>query len=119
MPTYEYVCHDCNNRFEKWQKMSEAPLTTCPTCGGPIRRVFYPAGIVFKGSGFYKTDHPGSAGADGQTHNEQKSEGKAETAAASSATPATPATSTASADSKATASSSSSGSSSGTAERKA
>jgi putative FmdB family regulatory protein len=102
MPTYEYVCHDCNNRFEKWQRMSEAPLTTCPTCGGSIRRVFYPAGIVFKGSGFYKTDHPGSAGANGHAHSEQKGEGKAETAAASSATPAT---SSASGDSKATASS--------------
>ena len=110
MPTYEYVCHDCNNRFEKWQKMSEAPLTTCPTCGGPIRRVFYPAGIVFKGSGFYKTDHPGSAGADGHTHSEEKSESKAATATASPATTATPA-----GESKATASSSSTG----TAERKA
>jgi putative FmdB family regulatory protein len=84
MPTYEYVCHDCNNRFEKWQKMSEAPLTTCPTCGGSIRRVFYPAGIVFKGSGFYKTDHSGSAGVNGHTHSEQKSESKAEPAATAS-----------------------------------
>jgi putative FmdB family regulatory protein len=86
MPTYEYVCHDCNNRFEKWQKMSEAPLTTCPTCGGPVRRVFYPAGIVFKGSGFYKTDHPGSAGANGHKHSEEKSESKAEPAAATAST---------------------------------
>jgi putative FmdB family regulatory protein len=116
MPTYEYVCHDCNNHFEKWQKMSEAPLTTCPTCGGPIRRVFYPAGIVFKGSGFYKTDHPGSAGADGHAHSEEKSESKAETAAASSKTAAP---STASGENKATASSSSTGSGSGTAESKA
>jgi putative FmdB family regulatory protein len=85
MPTYEYACHDCNNRFEKWQKMSEAPLTTCPTCGGSVRRVFYPAGIVFKGSGFYKTDHPGSASANGHSHAGEKSEGKAETAAAAPA----------------------------------
>jgi putative FmdB family regulatory protein len=84
MPTYEYVCHDCNNRFEKWQRMSEAPLTTCPTCGGSIRRVFYPAGIVFKGSGFYKTDHPGSAGVNGHAPGEQKSESKAEPAATAS-----------------------------------
>lgn len=117
MPTYEYVCHDCNNRFEKWQRMSEAPLTTCPTCGGPIRRVFYPAGIVFKGSGFYKTDHPGSAGANGHTHGEEKSESKAEAATASAKTAET------SGESKATASSSSAGSagggSSSTAESKA
>ncbi|HLI08436.1 MAG TPA: FmdB family zinc ribbon protein [Ktedonobacteraceae bacterium] len=83
MPTYEYVCHDCNNRFEKWQKMSEAPLTTCPTCGGHIRRVFYPAGIVFKGSGFYKTDHPGASR---HVHSEEKSESKAEPAAATAST---------------------------------
>ena len=89
MPTYEYVCHDCNNRFEKWQRMSEAPLTICPTCGGSIRRVFYPAGIVFKGSGFYKTDHPGSAGVNGHVQSEQKSESKAESAAAGTATSST------------------------------
>jgi putative FmdB family regulatory protein len=108
MPTYEYACHDCNNRFEKWQKMSEAPLTTCPTCGGSVRRVFYPAGIVFKGSGFYKTDHPGSAGTKEHAHSEGKSEGKAEPAAAT-------ASSTSSAESKAaTSSSGSSGSPSST-----
>ena len=61
MPTYEYACRSCNHRFEKWQKMSDQPLTVCPVCGGSIHRVFYPAGIVFKGSGFYKTDHHGPA----------------------------------------------------------
>lgn len=57
MPTYEYLCKSCSHRFEKWQKMTDEPLLICPECGGSIRRVFYPAGIVFKGSGFYKTDH--------------------------------------------------------------
>ena len=57
MPTYEYVCSSCNHRFETWQKMIDEPLTTCPECGSHIRRVFFPAGIVFKGHGFYKTDH--------------------------------------------------------------
>ena len=95
MPTYEYACHDCNNRFEKWQKMSEAPLTTCPTCGGPIRRVFYPAGIVFKGSGFYKTDHPGNASANGHTHTEEKGEGKAEPTTATASTGSSDASKTA------------------------
>ncbi len=57
MPTYEYVCNQCNHRFETWQKMSDDPLDTCPKCGQHIRRVLFPAGIVFKGSGFYKTDH--------------------------------------------------------------
>ena len=57
MPTYEYACSTCHHRFEAWQKMSDEPLNICPECGAHIRRVLYPAGIVFKGSGFYKTDH--------------------------------------------------------------
>lgn len=74
MPTYEYRCQDCNNDFETWQKMTDEPLTICPKCGGHIRRVFFPAGIVFKGHGFYKTDHPahGAASENGHT---AKSEG--------------------------------------------
>jgi putative FmdB family regulatory protein len=57
MPTYEYLCQACSHRFEQWQKMTDEPLETCPECSGHIRKVFFPAGIVFKGSGFYKTDH--------------------------------------------------------------
>jgi putative FmdB family regulatory protein len=60
MPTYEYRCQSCGTRFEVWQKMSDDPLTTCQTCGGPVHRVLYPAGIVFKGSGFYSTDNRSS-----------------------------------------------------------
>jgi putative FmdB family regulatory protein len=61
MPTYEYLCQTCNHRFEQRQKMTDEPLEICPECGNHIRRVFFPAGIVFKGSGFYKTDHGGKA----------------------------------------------------------
>ncbi len=57
MPTYEYQCKSCEHRFEIWQKMADDALTVCPECKGVIRRLFFPAGIVFKGSGFYKTDH--------------------------------------------------------------
>src|SRR5258708_16113802 len=57
MPTYEYLCQTCSHRFETWQKMTDEPLTTCPECGSQIRRVLFPTGIVFKGHGFYKTDH--------------------------------------------------------------
>lgn len=65
MPTYGYRCQSCGTRFEVWQKMSDDPLTTCPTCGGSVRRLLYPAGVVFKGSGFYSTDHrSGSASGD-------------------------------------------------------
>jgi putative FmdB family regulatory protein len=69
MPTYEYQCKSCNHRFEIWQKMTDEPLTTCPECSGTIRRVLFPAGIVFKGSGFYKTDHGSGAPASDNTHN--------------------------------------------------
>ncbi len=65
MPTYEYQCKSCDHRFEIWQKMTDNPLTVCPECNGTIRRVFFPAGIVFKGSGFYKTDHGSGAVAAG------------------------------------------------------
>lgn len=57
MPTYEYQCKSCEHRFEIWQKMTDNALTVCPECNGAIRRILFPAGIVFKGSGFYKTDH--------------------------------------------------------------
>lgn len=57
MPTYEYLCQTCSHRFETWQKMTDEPLTVCPECGNHIRRVLFPAGVVFKGSGFYKTDY--------------------------------------------------------------
>ena len=63
MPTYDYRCQSCDSRFEVWQKITDEPVETCPTCGGPVRRVLYPVGLVFKGSGFYKTDHRDSNGA--------------------------------------------------------
>jgi len=73
MPTYEYLCHACSHRFETWQKMTDDPLEICPECGGHIRRVYYPAGIVFKGSGFYKTDHRSSSnGANSNGHSSGK-----------------------------------------------
>ncbi|HYX50212.1 MAG TPA: FmdB family zinc ribbon protein, partial [Ktedonobacteraceae bacterium] len=74
MPTYEYLCRTCSHRFETWQKMTDDPLTTCPECGGSIRRVFFPAGVVFKGSGFYKTDHNGSSAVANENDNTNKSE---------------------------------------------
>ncbi|MDQ5852067.1 MAG: hypothetical protein M3380_08365 [Chloroflexota bacterium] len=56
MPTYVYGCDRCSHRFEAFQKFQDAPLTECPECGARIRRIFQPAGIVFKGSGWYSTD---------------------------------------------------------------
>jgi len=56
MPTYEYECQTCHERLEAVQKFADPALTTCPACGGELRKVFSAVGIVFKGSGFYKND---------------------------------------------------------------
>jgi putative FmdB family regulatory protein len=63
MPTYEYACTECGQHVEVVQSMSAAPLTTCSVCGGRLRKVFSPIGIVFKGSGFYRTDSRAKTGA--------------------------------------------------------
>jgi putative FmdB family regulatory protein len=77
MPTYEYVCRSCEHRFEQWQKMTDDPLQICPECGGHVRRVLYPAGIVFKGSGFYSTDHSASGSvSNGHSHDHKHEEGQ-------------------------------------------
>ena len=56
MPTYQYTCTECGEPVEAVQKFTDAPLTVCSACGGRLRKVFSPVGIVFKGSGFYRTD---------------------------------------------------------------
>ena len=56
MPNYGYRCQSCQREFEVQQRMSDPPQATCPDCGGAGTRLFYPTGILFKGSGFYKTD---------------------------------------------------------------
>ena len=57
MPTYEYECTKCRRHFERHQRIIDAPIETCPECGGQVRRVFHPVGVIFKGSGFYVTDN--------------------------------------------------------------
>lgn len=56
MPTYQYACTACGHELEAVQSFSDAALTECPECGGALRKVFSAVGVVFKGSGFYKTD---------------------------------------------------------------
>ncbi|MBN1172337.1 MAG: FmdB family transcriptional regulator [Micromonosporaceae bacterium] len=56
MPTYQYACTTCDHRFEVVQSFSDEPLTECPACDGRLRKLFSAVGIVFKGSGFYRTD---------------------------------------------------------------
>ncbi|MEV0380541.1 FmdB family zinc ribbon protein [Nonomuraea sp. NPDC050643] len=61
MPTYQYACNDCAEQLEVVQKFTDDALTVCPTCEGNLRKVFSAVGIVFKGSGFYKTDNRASS----------------------------------------------------------
>lgn len=56
MPTYAYACKDCSHAFDIVQSFSEDSLTSCPSCGGTLRKKFNSVGVVFKGSGFYRTD---------------------------------------------------------------
>lgn len=61
MPTYEYKCDACGERFEVVQRITEDPLTECRSCKGTIRRVIGPAGFVLKGGGWYATDYPSAS----------------------------------------------------------
>ncbi|GAB2806161.1 hypothetical protein GCM10027176_08910 [Actinoallomurus bryophytorum] len=63
MPTYQYACTECGEPLEVVQKFSDDALTECPACGGRLRKIFSPAAIVFRGSGFYRTDSRKSASA--------------------------------------------------------
>ena len=67
MPTYEYECTVCGQHIEVFQRFSEDALTTCGVCGGKLRKVYHPAGIVFKGSGFYATDSRSKASSGSST----------------------------------------------------
>ena len=58
MPTYDYICSDCNYKFEHFQSMSDEPIRVCPSCGGRVRRLIGSGtGLIFKGSGYYLTDY--------------------------------------------------------------
>jgi putative FmdB family regulatory protein len=69
VPTYEYACAECGGRLEAVQKFTDDPLTDCPACEGRLRKVFSPVGIVFKGSGFYRTDSRSSSSVNGSKQN--------------------------------------------------
>jgi putative FmdB family regulatory protein len=82
VPTYQYACTACDHRFEAVQSFTDASLTECPACSGNLRKVFSSVGIVFKGSGFYRTDSRSGGGgvAGGSTKSES---GKSESSSSS------------------------------------
>lgn len=119
MPTYQYVCTECGGQLEAVQKFTDEPLTVHEDCGGRLRKVFSPVGIVFKGSGFYRTDSRGSGSSGGSTSSSSSSKegGSKESGSSSSADSSSSAAksgdSSSSSPSTAGSASSSSGSSSG------
>ncbi len=81
MPVYTYRCTNCGVQFDQQQKFSDAPLTRCPECSKKtLQKVFQPVGIVFKGSGFYATDHRSPSG-QGRSSSKEKSDSSSDSAA--------------------------------------
>jgi putative FmdB family regulatory protein len=80
VPTYQYACTECGHNLEAVQSFSDEPLSVCPECEGRLRKVFNSVGVVFKGSGFYRTDsRNGATGGDTKVKSEAKTESKTET----------------------------------------
>jgi putative FmdB family regulatory protein len=65
VPTYQYACTECDHSFEQFQSFTDDALTVCPQCEGRLRKVFNAVGVVFKGSGFYRTDSRKDGSQDG------------------------------------------------------
>ena len=86
MPIYVYRCDTCGLTFERRQRMTEAPLKDCPECDGHVQRVIQPVGIVFKGSGFYVTDHRTNNSTMSGSSSESKSESSSDTSNTASTT---------------------------------
>ena len=93
MPTYQYACTECGHAFEQFQSFTDDALTVCPQCQGRLRKVFNAVGVVFKGSGFYRTDSrtdgksaapAASASKSDSAAGEKKSETKTESSSPSS-----------------------------------
>jgi putative FmdB family regulatory protein len=105
VPTYQYSCTDCGHFFEVFQSFSDDSLSVCPECDGKLRKVFNAVGVVFKGSGFYRTDSRGSsAGATGASSTSSSSDkstsGDSAGSSSASAASARPAASTSSTSTK-------------------
>ena len=92
LPTYQYACTECGHAFEQFQSFTDDALTVCPQCQGRLRKVFNAVGVVFKGSGFYRTDSrtdaKSSTTTSSSTSDSSPSEKKSETKTETKSTPA-------------------------------
>lgn len=109
MPTYQYACTTCDHRFDAVQSFSDTSLTMCPVCSGALRKVFSSVGIVFKGSGFYRTDSRAGAVSKGEpAKSDTKTESKSESSSSGTASSGSSSSSSGKKDSGSSSSSSSS-----------
>jgi putative FmdB family regulatory protein len=87
VPTYQYACTECDHAFEQVQSFTDDSLTVCPQCQGRLRKLFNAVGVVFKGSGFYRTDSRGSEkSGSSSSSSESKSESSSSTSESKPAT---------------------------------
>jgi putative FmdB family regulatory protein len=86
VPTYQYACTDCDHAFEQVQSFTEDSLTTCPQCEGRLRKIFNAVGVVFKGSGFYRTDNRSDSKSSSATSSSTGSSSSSGDSSASSST---------------------------------
>jgi len=92
VPTYQYACTACGHQLEAVQSFAEDPLTECPACAGRLRKLYSSVGIVFKGSGFYRTDSRAKTGEANSKSESSKSEPKSESKTDSTKSESKPAT---------------------------
>ena len=90
MPTYGYRCTECGNEYDVWQRMSDEPVAECPVCKGRGKRLIFPAGIVFKGAGFYKTDSRSSSSSSSSSSSTSSASSTSSSNGGTTATPKEP-----------------------------
>jgi putative FmdB family regulatory protein len=95
VPTYQYACTECSHAFEQFQSFSDDALTECPQCEGKLRKLFNAVGVVFKGSGFYRTDsRSGSSSSSGSSSTGSSESGTSSSGSTATKTDSKPAPST-------------------------
>ena len=99
MPTYQYACTECGHAFEQFQSFSEDALTVCPVCEGRLRKLFNAVGVVFKGSGFYRTDSRSDAKSSTSSSTSTSSSSDSSSSSSSSSSSTAPAASSSSSSS--------------------